>query len=202
MYGSAHSFSDIADTDGLHISLANLTDISVDQSKMTVTFGAGVTYTMLIKKLTEHKMALRNLPSLPHINVVGSVVTGTHGSGMQNQAMATYVSEIAFVGPDGVSKRLNKRDHKKEMYRYLHSFGALGIIYEMKMEIVPEFGVAKCIYKDVRWDYILKDKASYDSLNNDYNFVSYFTDWKEETMTSIWLGSEYNSLNGDYSVPL
>lgn len=82
MYGSAHSFSDIADTDGLHISLANLTDISVDQSKMTVTFGAGVTYTMLIKKLTEHKMALRNLPSLPHINVVGSVVTGTHGSGM------------------------------------------------------------------------------------------------------------------------
>lgn len=84
MYGTAHSFSDIADTDGLHISLANFTDIAVDASQRSVTFGAGVTFTMLIKALTEHKMALRNLPSLPHINVVGSVVTGTHGSGMEN----------------------------------------------------------------------------------------------------------------------
>lgn len=116
--------------------------------------------------------------------------------------MATYVSEISFVGPDGVTKRLNKRQHRDEMYRYLHSFGALGIIYEMKMEIVPEFGVSKCIYKDVEWDYILKDKASYDKLNSDHTFVSYFTDWKEQKMTSIWLGSQYTALDGDYSVPM
>lgn len=84
VYGTAHCFNDIADTDGVHISLTKLTNIAVDTSKYEVRFGAGVTYTMLIDALKEHKMALMNLPSLPHINVVGSVVTGTHGSGMEN----------------------------------------------------------------------------------------------------------------------
>lgn len=51
---------------------------------MHVRFGAGVTYTTLIKALVERKLALPNLPSLPHLNVVGSVVTGTHGSGIDN----------------------------------------------------------------------------------------------------------------------
>ncbi len=64
---------------------------------MHVRFGAGVTYTTLIKALVERKLALLNLPSLPHLNVVGSVVTGTHGSGIDNQAMASYVTEISLI---------------------------------------------------------------------------------------------------------
>lgn len=43
--GTAHSFSDIADTDGTAISLQNFTDVTVDTTKNTVTFGAGTTYT-------------------------------------------------------------------------------------------------------------------------------------------------------------
>ena len=89
--GTAHSFSDIADTDGLHIAMDNMTDIVVDKQAMKVRFGAGVTYTMLIKALKKEGMALPNLPSLPHLNVVGSVVTGTHGGGIELRAMATYV---------------------------------------------------------------------------------------------------------------
>ena len=85
--GTAHSFSDIADTDGTHINLGNFLDISVDMTKgkghETVTFGAGITYTQLIEALKAEKMALPNLPSLPHLNVVGSVMTGTHGSGIK-----------------------------------------------------------------------------------------------------------------------
>ena len=37
---------------------------------------------------------------------------------------------------------------------YLHSFGALGIIYEMVMHVEHEFGVRKCIYSDVPWDFL------------------------------------------------
>jgi len=51
---------------------------------MAVTFGAGITYSQLIAALAENKLALPNVPSLPHLNVVGSVVTGTHGSGIDN----------------------------------------------------------------------------------------------------------------------
>lgn len=79
--GTAHSFSDIADTEGVHISTENFNKITVEQGEK-VRFGAGITYTKLIEALVEHKLALPNLPSLPHLNVVGSVVTGTHGGGI------------------------------------------------------------------------------------------------------------------------
>ena len=42
--GTAHSFNDIADTDGIQVNLAKFTDITVDKEAETVTFGAGITY--------------------------------------------------------------------------------------------------------------------------------------------------------------
>ena len=73
-----------------------------------MTYGAGVTYTELIEALKKERMAINNLPSLPHINVVGSIVTGTHGSGIHNPAMSTFVSQVAFVNPDGQLRRLTR----------------------------------------------------------------------------------------------
>ena len=66
-----------------------------------MTFGAGVTYTQLINGLKAEKLALANLPSLPHLNVVGSVVTGTHGSGESKSAIATYVTALAYIDANG-----------------------------------------------------------------------------------------------------
>ena len=82
--GTAHSWSDIADTDGTHVSLVNFRKVSLDREAKKVTFGAGVTYADLIQYLTYEGLALENLPSLPHINIVGSIMTGTHGSGIHN----------------------------------------------------------------------------------------------------------------------
>ena len=50
--GTTHSFNDIADTEGTQVSLEKMTDIQVDVENKLVTFGAGVTFTMLIKALT------------------------------------------------------------------------------------------------------------------------------------------------------
>ena len=80
--GTAHSFTDIADTEGTQINLDKFNDISVNTDTFEVTFGAGINYSKLIEALTEKKMALLGLPSLPHINVVGSVTTGTHSAGL------------------------------------------------------------------------------------------------------------------------
>jgi len=35
----------------------------------------------------------------------------------------------------------------------VHSFGLLGAITEVKMKIEPEFGIRKCIYENLSWDY-------------------------------------------------
>ena len=46
--GTAHSWSDITDTDGAHISMENFKDIKVDDIARQVTFGAGVTFNELV----------------------------------------------------------------------------------------------------------------------------------------------------------
>merc|ERR1719362_399404 len=68
----------------------------------------------------------------------------------------------------------------------------------MTMDVMPEFGVIKCVYKDVPWDF-LRNKKDYDKLNDDHEFVSYFTNWQEEKMNSIWLGTSHTMPNGDYT---
>lgn len=99
--GTRHCFNKIADTYAYpqgqkpgttaHISLEKFMWATFDKAiikgmessgeQPTVTFGAGFTYSKLIEVVAAKNLAIANLPSLPHINVVGSMITGTHGSG-------------------------------------------------------------------------------------------------------------------------
>ena len=47
----------------------------------------------------------------------------------------------------------------------------------MTMEVQPEFAVRKCIYQDVPWSSFLHKKKEFRQLNEDYEIVSYFTNW-------------------------
>ena len=102
-------------------------------------------------------MALKQVPSLPHLNIVGSVVTGTHGSGYNNQTIASYVRAISFVDANGNVKKISKEADGKNFDKFLNSFGTLGVVYEMTMEITDEFWMQKCIYEDVKWDGLVSD---------------------------------------------
>ena len=48
------------------------------------------------------------------------------------------------------------------------------------------------------WDF-LRDKKQFDHLNDHFSFVSYFTDWKQESMTSLWLGNRYFADPDEYA---
>ena len=60
--GTRHTSNDIADTDGLQISLARFRDMFLTDDDQHVIVGAGVTYSGLIKFLSENHLALENLP--------------------------------------------------------------------------------------------------------------------------------------------
>ena len=71
----------------------------------------------------------------------------------------------------------------------------------MSMDIMDEFAVKKCIYKDVPFDVLFQEKE-FNFLNYYNDYVTFFTDWKEEKMTSLWVSEriyaenkqEYNEL--------
>ena len=140
----------MADTyqDGVFISLAKFKDVIVENE--VAHFGAGITYSELIKAVDLSGKALPNVPSLPHINVVGSMITATHGSGFRQPIMVAHVTAIDIVLPDGSFKSI-QRDEDPHFFYYIHGFGGLGIITRMTMKIEPSFKVFKAIYSDLDW---------------------------------------------------
>src|SRR5437764_30537 len=108
--GSRHSFNDIADSSEL-ISLEDLpADVVVDHEAQTVSFGGGVKYGNLVKKLNDEGVALHTLASLPHISVAGAVATATHGSGVTCGNLGTAVAGLEIVTYSGESIKAARDD--------------------------------------------------------------------------------------------
>src|SRR5579872_2993181 len=192
--GSRHSFNDIADTTGDHISLSRLNSVEIDPATNTVTVGSGVRYGELVPLLHERGLALHNLASLPHISVAGAIATATHGSGLHNGNLATAVSGIEFVAADGQVVRLSREKDGEQFLGAVVHLGALGVLTRVTLNLLPTFQVAQSVYRDLSFDHL---KNSFDEIFSTGYSVSLFTDWQNHRATQVWIkrrvtpGEEY-----------
>jgi xylitol oxidase len=119
---------------------------------------------------------LKNYISYPHINVVGSVITGSHGGGIDRKSIATFVSGVEYVDADGNIKS-KTRNKDSDFEDYIFSFGMLGVVTRMKMDVIEAYDVRKCIYTNMNWDKALYDGKTFNKVQNMGDFMSYFTDF-------------------------
>ena len=143
--GTRHSFNDVADTDGCHISFEYFDQLILDEEVPLVIIGAGITYTALIEFLVENKLAIENLPSLPHVNVVGSLVTGSHGGGVDLKPLANMATGLRMMNPMG-EMVVSQKGEDPDFNTHMHAWGVTGAITNVALNIEPEFAVRKCIY--------------------------------------------------------
>ena len=179
---TGHSFNDMADTDGVQVSLAGLPpEIEIDSAAGQVRVAAGLSYAKLAKYLNDHGFALRNMASLPHISVAGACATGTHGSGPGNQNLAAAVRamEIVTAGGDVVPF-----EHGQDGFpgTVVH-LGALGVVSRVVLEVVPSFEASQRVYENLPLD-VLDDY--YDDIMSAAYSVSLFTDWRAPRLTQAW----------------
>src|SRR6202030_121043 len=100
--GSGHSFSDIACTDGLMLSLERLDRVlDVDRETASVRVQAGITIHELSRRLLEHGLALENLGDIDIQSVAGAIATATHGTGARLGNIPTQVRALTLVLADG-----------------------------------------------------------------------------------------------------
>jgi xylitol oxidase len=183
--GTRHSFSDLADTRGILLSLDRLpASIMIDESSRTVTAPAGLRYGDLATRLQERGWALHNLASLPHISLAGAIATGTHGSGDSNGTLAAAVAGIELVGADGGLVRLRRGD--ADFDGAVVSLGALGVLTSVTIDIEPSFEVRQDLYDDLGWESFL---GNFDAITSSAYSVSVFTDWLGDTIGTTWLKS-------------
>ncbi|GAA5196258.1 alditol oxidase [Rugosimonospora acidiphila] len=182
--GTGHSFNPIADTEGVLVSVAGLPpDVEVDEAGRAVTVAAGVRLGELAVRLHARGYALPNLPSLPHISVAGAVATATHGSGVRNGNLATAVSALRLVTAGGDVRTL-RRGEDPDFSGAVVSLGALGVVTDLTLDVVPAFDVRQYVYDDVPLASLSGRLA--EALSAGYS-VSLFTDWTAESINQVWV---------------
>jgi len=184
--GSRHSFSDLTDTAGTLVDLAELpADIRVDAggagSAATVSVGGGTRYGELAAALHERGWALGAMASLPHISVAGAVATGTHGSGDRSRSLAAAVRALELVGADGTVRRLERND--PDFAGSVVALGALGVVSRLELEVEPTYEVSQEVRTGLAWE-VLENR--FDDITSAAYSVSIFTRFGE-TVDQLWL---------------
>ena len=181
--GTRHSFTDIADTPGALISLAELDPaIRIDPSAMTVSVAGGTSFGILINELQGHGFALHNTGSLPHISVAGATATGTHGSGDHNGILSTAIAAVELVTADGSLVTVDRSsDHLPAIAVGL---GAFGIITRVTLDIEPSYQVRQDVYRFAPWETVLEQL---DEVMASAYSVSLLADFASPTVAQIWL---------------
>lgn len=196
--GSRHSFNDIADSEGLLISLDRLAyrhpslgqDASagpepvLDEHTGHVRVPAATRYADLARFLEEHGRTLPNFASLPHISIAGSLATATHGSGVTQQVLASAVVEVGMILADGTLRSFSRDVDGDLLSGVAVSLGALGLMHEVTLATVPAFEVAQRVYGPLPLAVVADE---FDAISALGYSVSCFTSLREETVDTVWV---------------
>ncbi len=188
--GSRHCFNAIADSTAAQISLKALDSMVIDAdaspNQKTVTVGAGVRYGDLAPYIDKAGYALHNLASLPHITAAGACATATHGSGVRNGNLATAVSAMDIVTPDGQIVHLSRAKDGDLFKSAVVHLGALGVVTKITLDLQPTFQVKQLVYENLSFNQLERNLEAI--FSSGYS-VSLFTDWQHHRATQVWIKS-------------
>jgi xylitol oxidase len=180
--GTAHCFNEIANTSSVAVNLAKMPRvIDVSSELSSVKVSAGLTYGELAPELHNQGWALNNLASLPHISIAGSISTGTHGSGIQNQNLPNQVLSFDMVTAEGELRHINRTN--PAFSALVVGLGLGGIVYQYELRIEPTFEVRQVIYPEIPLDVL---QRNFDQIMGTAYSVSYFTDWSSAQAGNLW----------------
>ena len=183
--GSRHSFNDVADTDGVLISLEDMPHtVEVDGAQRSVRIDGAVRYGDICAAIDAAGLALHNMASLPHISVAGAVTTGTHGSGAQSGNLATPVSALTLMKPDGELVHVRRGD--PDFSAAVVSLGALGVVVYLTLELEPAYRVRQDVYRELPHAAFT---SYFSEIASAAESVSFFTDWRSDVIDQVWLKS-------------
>ncbi len=182
--GSRHSFSTIADSEGILVSLASLPRaVDVDAAAKTATIAAGMTYGDVAVELHRQGWGLHNLASLGHIAVAGACATATHGSGDRNRCLSSAVRAMTVVDSQGELCELAPHLDSDRFCATQAGLGGVGIVVSASLAVEPTYDVAQRVYLDLPFGTFV---SNYEEILASAYSVSLFTDYRAARFTQVW----------------
>ena len=142
MVGAGHSFTDIACTDGVLVSLDRYNKVlDVDRANNTITVQAGIRLRELNEALAAEGLSMSNLGDIAYQSMAGAISTGTHGTGPGFGNLSTFVKHLTLVCADGSTLRCSLDADQRTFRAAQVSIGALGVISTVTLQCEPAFNL-------------------------------------------------------------
>ncbi len=136
--GTGHSWSALCESEELLINLDKFNKvISFDKAQETIRVQAGIKLYQLNELLDKEGFALINLGSIAKQSLAGAIATGTHGSGIAFQCLASQVLEFNLINANGEKITYNKEE--EAFNAAIIGLGCLGVITEMTLKVTKAF---------------------------------------------------------------
>jgi len=181
--GSRHSFTRLADSDDLMVSVAALPGaLEIDTDRRIASVPAGWRYAELARALDARGWALGAMASLPHISVAGAIATGTHGSGDAVGSLASAVVGLELVCADGRIDTV--RRGAPGFAGSVVALGMLGVVTRVELTIEPSYAMTQVVDRALPWRDALADL---DAVMASAESVSLFTRWDDpHRIDQVW----------------
>ena len=137
--GSGHSFTDIACTDDVMVSLRQMARVvDADAGSGLVRVQGGIRLHELGAELAARGLAMENQGDVDMQTIAGAVATATHGTGVRFRNLSSQVAAVRLVTADGTVEASEDSDPEALLAARV-GLGALGIVSELTLRCPPLF---------------------------------------------------------------
>lgn len=146
--GSGHSFTPVALTNGLHLTLSKMHGVRhIDRDKRRVTASAGTTINELVKVLKAEGLSMINQGDIDSQAIAGALTTGTHGTGATLPVLADCIVGMRLVQPDGSVVVVDESTPDLLLASRV-SLGTLGAISEMTLQLTDSYRLKERLWRE------------------------------------------------------
>jgi FAD-linked oxidoreductase len=187
--GSGHSFTGIAVPDEVMIDLTRLNQVrSVDHSGGLITVQAGIVLSDLNAQLELHQFSMPNLGDVTYQTLAGALSTSTHGTGLHRTGLAAQIRAFKMVSASGEVLVCSPLENAEIFHCGRVSLGALGVITEVTLNVVPAFNL-RAVEQPMRISDVLDN---YSQLIEENDFFEFY--WVPHTK---WALTKANNVSSD-----
>ena len=138
--GGGHSFSALAATDGIQLSLDEYQGlVDADPATGLVTLRGGTRLWAIAELLAPYGLALPVMGDIDRQSIAGAIQTGTHGTGARFTGFAGMVRALRLALPDGTVQDTSPTRDPDLFEAARLGLGAIGVVLEVTLQCVPAY---------------------------------------------------------------
>lgn len=163
LIASTHAANRQVETSETLLSIRSMNKVlGIDENNIIHVQG-GCSFSDILPILVERKLEMPSMLCTPDLSIVGTILTASHGSGMNAPILNSLVRELEVVRADGSIEVITGPQLDLESL----SLGLLGVVVSIKLQLYPAFELKQCVYTDVPFSHFVSLKTNLEEFEQE-----------------------------------